>query len=260
MAKLRQRGWKIVSDHGFSSNEINFEDASLNEGFERVRSAEQTQVYRFFRDGRCYYYKTYTELSPIKVLKDLFRGIWNERALRIHLKLVQAGIKVPRIVCTARRGMCGVAISEEAPGETLLDGYKSMPVDQRAGLMGPFGRIVGHLHRNGFSHGDLRWGNVITQGSDSQWEFVFLDNERTMAFSRLPWSFRKTNLVQVRLSGILNNMPESEWDSFFESYCSAGNVSRKNSLRWDESIKKKAMKRALFRRKKKDKNARLSSR
>ncbi len=235
--------WKIIDKNGFSSDGIDFAESASNTNFEPIRSAKQTEVYRFMRGSTWYYYKTYTTPSFTQMIKDRFRGLWSDRVHRIHLELERAGIMAPTIVCTALLGRYGVSISEEVQGQTLKSEYRSIQANGRSDLMKSLGDSVGCLHRNGFSHGDLRWGNMIVRITDGQREFVYLDNERTRLFGKLPLYYRKKNLVQIRLSGILNEMPESEWDSFYASYCSSGCISKSCAAKWEKSIKKKAMQR-----------------
>ena len=59
---------------------------------------------------------------------------------------------------------------------------------------------VAQLHRAGFSHGDLRPGNVLAkQDAQGNWHWAYLDNERTQQHRRLPMKLRKKNLVQLNM-------------------------------------------------------------
>ncbi len=62
-----------------------------------------------------------------------------------------------------------------------------------------FGREIGKLHATGFSHGDLRCGNILVQENNDRWLFHYIDNERTKCFKRLPMKLRIKNLVQINM-------------------------------------------------------------
>ncbi len=62
-----------------------------------------------------------------------------------------------------------------------------------------FGREIGKLHATGFSHGDLRGGNILVQENNGDWIFHYIDNERTQRFKRLPMKLRIKNLVQINM-------------------------------------------------------------
>lgn len=102
-------------------------------------------------------------------------------------------------------------------------------------LIRTFGRIVGKMHAAGIFHGDLRLGNILARYEQDNWQFFFLDNERTKKFHRLPARLRLKNLVQVnmwRSSAIFN----TDRMRFFEAYISANPCVQKRYNRWAQKI------------------------
>jgi len=61
------------------------------------------------------------------------------------------------------------------------------------------GQTVGRMHGAGIFHGDMRAGNVFAKKSEGNWQFFFLDNERTRRFGVLPCRLRFKNLVQLNM-------------------------------------------------------------
>jgi serine/threonine protein kinase len=70
---------------------------------------------------------------------------------------------------------------------------------QQRVLLRRLGETVGHMHRLGISHGDLRCGNIHVTRCSGELQFVFLDNERTVRYRRLPARLRLKNLVQLNM-------------------------------------------------------------
>ena len=85
-------------------------------------------------------------------------------------------------------------------------------------LIGQFCHTVGRLHKLGISHGDLRLGNIIVDVSDPcQLRYVFLDNERTAHYRKLPKRKRLKNIVQINM--YLDSIAtKTDRLRFFQSY------------------------------------------
>jgi serine/threonine protein kinase len=81
-----------------------------------------------------------------------------------------------------------------------------------------FGRTIGRMHANNIFHGDLRLNNVLVRQEGGNYQFFFLDNERTKKFNKLPVRRRIQNLVQVNMMprGVLSNTDRMR---FFREYC-----------------------------------------
>jgi tRNA A-37 threonylcarbamoyl transferase component Bud32 len=190
--------------------------------FEPVNSSKVTKVFRFKWNSQEYYYKEY-----------LFQNVWKHRKIirrGSHLKhiaglLEKSGFETPKIVCYGRSGtrvfvVCDAAKFDSSVYDILVNKADSAELDIvrfRAG----FGEEIGRLHTSGFVHGDLRWGNILVRGAESERPiFIFIDNDRTRKYRRIPARLRIKNLVQMKYPGSLLDRPESNWDDIWRGYIS----------------------------------------
>jgi hypothetical protein len=82
------------------------------------------------------------------------------------------------------------------------------------------GETIGQMHSKGIFHGDLRWGNIIMTFFEAAGPgFVFLDNERTFDYGRLPYEKRLRNLVQLNMA-TYPSLTNTDRMRFFTSYLS----------------------------------------
>jgi hypothetical protein len=89
------------------------------------------------------------------------------------------------------------------------------------------------MHDKGIFHGDLRLGNILVKEAppchserseaesknllkQEDFQFYFLDNERTKKFNSLHWKLRIKNLVQINIDR--NNVDENDRKLFFDIY------------------------------------------
>jgi predicted unusual protein kinase regulating ubiquinone biosynthesis (AarF/ABC1/UbiB family) len=93
---------------------------------------------------------------------------------------------------------------------------------QKQQLISRFGQTVGRMHAQNIFHGDLRLGNVLVKQDNSQFVFIFLDNERTRKFKKLPRRLRLKNLVQICMSR--DNISDPDRTIFLNAYLSQQNV------------------------------------
>lgn len=210
-------------------------------GFERIaRSHDRTLVCRFSFAGENYYYKEYFFPGVYKLLKDFFRGFWNERAARIHQKLAQAGFPVAPVPAVGAKGWRRFMVTAEVAGEPIRTFRRKLSGSGRIELMRRYGEMVGRLHRSGFSHGDLRWGNILVQPVDGGFEFLLIDNERTQFHRQgIPFRLCVKNLVHTRYSGLSEGMDEEEWQVFFTAYCSRFPQAERIKTRLDQEMRRK---------------------
>lgn len=88
-------------------------------------------------------------------------------------------------------------------------------------LLATLATRVAALHGRGIAHGDLRLGNIMARDNAGEWQFAFLDNERTRRYARLPTRLRVKNLVQLNmLTGPL--ITSRDRLRFFQAYCAGG--------------------------------------
>lgn len=246
-AVQKSNGWSVQSSMPEAFIRLCcMEPKDAANGFERItRSHRRTLVCRFEYEGRGYYYKEYFFPGACKLVKDLFRGSWSRRAARIHVQLEEAGFTVAHVAAIGKKGWRRFLVTEELAGHNkFAPYYRTLCDDDRVGLLAALGKEIGRLHHHGFSHGDLRWGNVPMVRTETGYEFSFLDNERTKRYRRgLPVWLRKKNLVQVCLSGRVNKFLEKEWAAFFDAYCAENPSVAKQRYRWEKRIFSKTVKR-----------------
>ena len=80
-----------------------------------------------------------------------------------------------------------------------------------------FGQEIGKLHAKGIFHGDLRLGNVLAQEKENDWQFFYLDNERTRKFNKIPDRLRIKNLVQINMHRT-ETITDADRELFYEIY------------------------------------------
>jgi len=106
--------------------------------------------------------KRYNFKKPLNLLKDLWRGSRGRRGFRkaYHLELV--GIATARVLSTADHRVCGFPtrsylLMEEIP--QAVDAGCWSGDSQRAARA--LGKLIGRLHREGFTHRDLKETNLL---------------------------------------------------------------------------------------------------
>lgn len=226
-------------------------------GFEQIaRSHNRTLVCRFSFSGKNYYYKEYFFPGVYKLLKDLFRGCWNERAARIHEQLMQTGFSAAPVPAIGAKGWRRFMVTAEAAGEPIRTFRRKLSQPDKIELMRRYGEMIGRLHRCGFSHGDLRWGNILVQPVDGGFGFLLIDNERTQFHRRgIPQRLCIKNLVHTRYSGVSEGMDEEEWQVFFNAYCNHFPRAERIKTRLDQQMRRK-LKQRIWRGQKKNQRIR----
>jgi hypothetical protein len=145
-------------------------------------------------------------LDPIK---EIFRGTRAERAFRGHQLLRKNGLGAPEIVAVGKKGPQSFIVSDAVRngrglGQYFREAYilplSNEAIAKKRRVVRKLGHTVGRLHALGMFHGDLRWGNIIVDESNPfRLLFLFLDNERTAHYRRLPYRKRLKNLVQLNM-------------------------------------------------------------
>lgn len=174
-----------------------------SDAFHPVTCGKDSEVYRFEFEGRSFFFKEFLSRGWQDRIKDMFRDTRAVRAFRGELILTEAGLNAPPILLIGERTGSNFMVTEEIPDATNLyfmvtepEKYP-LPPHQFAKQLG---ELIGTLHANGISHGDLRWGNILWNGTGESLAFYFIDNERTVKYSRLPDRVRFKNLVQMAMS------------------------------------------------------------
>jgi len=184
-------------------------------GWERVGSSPFAEVYRLEYEGRPYYYKRYLERKGLERVKGWVLGSRAQRAWRGGCLLEENGLGAPETVVAGWRGADCFTVTRAVVKSRALGHY----VQTLRAPMGPearrkrrmaaeeLGRVVGRMHACRIAHGDLRWGNILViEEEGGGVRFVFLDNERTRRYRRLPGRKVLKNLVQLNMirDGVLS--------------------------------------------------------
>lgn len=259
-------GWKVQAVPLLLDDEILKACCLAPEGtaecFHPVNSSKNTMVFRFTWQGRDYYLKHYLFMNWRRYF-SLRRKV--EHLPRIADQLRQSGFHTPAIVCIAFRGRRMFSVSEAVEADcSVKDLYLENPEAEAldaARLRTCFGREIGRLHASGFVHGDLRWGNILVKGCDTDApEFIYLDNDRTRRYGRLPARARIRNLVQIHFPEILNANPPSDWKEFWSGYCATNPTIRERETYWHRRAEKASERRVRKWYRKPDCQERLSRR
>jgi tRNA A-37 threonylcarbamoyl transferase component Bud32 len=166
-------------------------------------------VYHFDYGGRDYFHKSFLHRNRLEPIKGFFRGTRAERAFRGHQLLRENGLDAPQVVVVGKKGRQSFLVSEairDGRGlgryfrETFVPPLSKEAIENKRLAVQTLGHQVGRLHALGIFHGDLRWGNIMAKASTPMGvEFLFLDNERTVQYRRLPYLKRLKNLVQLNM-------------------------------------------------------------
>jgi len=100
--------------------------------------------------------------------------------------------------------------------EKLQTNTKNTLLDKRRFIVS-LGQTIGKMHAGGIFHGDLRTGNVFARRINGEWEFFFLDNERTRRYRRIGRYLRIKNLVQINMLEP-GSISATERMRFFKAY------------------------------------------
>lgn len=158
------------------------------------------------------YLKQFFFRSTWDFVKHLFRPSRARRALAGSMMLSEHGFFVPETVAFGERRFGPVCTSnflitrELAGVDNLYDrfdgnwlGQSPQVLRDKRRFIRALGQTVGRMHGAGIFHGDMRAGNVFAKKSEGNWQFFFLDNERTRRFGVLPCRLRFKNLVQLNM-------------------------------------------------------------
>lgn len=217
-----------------------------------VVSSANTRIYRFEYQQAGYFHKTFLPRNWFEPVKEFFLGSRAERALRGDLLLQANGFAAAGIVVVGRKGPCNFIVSRAVPHPLKLRQYfqetslllkAPATLAQRQKIIRQLGRLIGKMHARGISHGDLRWGNILIDASDTaKFRFVFLDNERTVQYRHLPQRKRLKNLVQLNM--ILEpTISRTDRLRFFHAYLRENPLLTANRREWITRVLKKTNKR-----------------
>jgi tRNA A-37 threonylcarbamoyl transferase component Bud32 len=223
-------------------------------GAEQVPSSEGSRVWRLALPSgtstRRIYLKEYVARSWLDRVKHLVRVSRARRAIRGALLLARIGLKTPEIIGSGTLGpRCFLATAEATEARSLYEyvgtSCPSSTLSLRRRMLRRLGDEIGRMHQAGIVHGDLRPGNILVRRTGQDWEFFFIDNERTKRWPCMPWRLRRKNLVQLNM--LPRGITRTDRLRFFQAYLLANPSVRLDYRRWARDVMRVTRRR--FRRK-----------
>lgn len=221
-----------------------------------VVSSANTRIYRFEYQQGGYFHKTFLPRNWFEPVKEFFLRSRAERALRGDLLLQANGFAAAGIVVVGRKGPGNFIVSRAVPHPLKLSQYfqetslllkAPARLAQRRKIIRQLGRLIGKMHSRGISHGDLRWGNILIDASDTAgFRYVFLDNERTVQYRHLPQRKRLKNLVQLNMI-LKPSISRTDRLRFFQAYLRENPLLTANRREWITRVLRKTHKRLTLR-------------
>lgn len=163
--------------------------------------------------------------KKVDVLKNMVRQTRARRAVLMGESAEAKGFKVCRPLFLMESFKFGLhyesgLITEEVDNAPSVAGWvvylKDKP-EEAARFVEAFGQLIGHWHKRGCYHGDLRTGNVLAKLIDDQWEFYFLDNERNLSLETVSKARIIHNLMQVNMTlGVSRRLRFLFWNAYNE--------------------------------------------
>jgi tRNA A-37 threonylcarbamoyl transferase component Bud32 len=260
--KVRMLKWSMYINAAFPSREIEAlvapEDFNGVRGpFEEVTASKFARVYKgaISFKGRIanLYVKHYLYRSAVDFLKHLFRPSRAMRSLKASQMLAAENLLSPEVIAMGQRRFGTIVTKsflitrsvENAPTLTTWIANNTELKTKRK-FIRLLGETIGKMHAANISHGDLRTGNVLAKENDGDWDFYFLDNERTVKYKTLPDKLRHKNLVQLNMLRD-KNITNTDRARFYKSYAKKNegtiqnpkDLAKKVITRTKERLKKK---------------------
>jgi len=201
---------------GFESSDIRIADG-LRADFERLASSKFALVLKFNILFKAKVYSIILKKYFIRNISDFFKSLIlpsrAERAFKAGQMLIANGFLTPKAVAYGRKFLMTMEVQESKPFYKLLE---TLAVERKKKMIEQFAHTIGKMHDKGIFHGDLRLGNILVKENNKNFDFYFLDNERTKKFKNIPWKLRVKNLVQINMDR--NNVDENDRKLFFDIY------------------------------------------
>jgi tRNA A-37 threonylcarbamoyl transferase component Bud32 len=226
---VKLSGWEIKLSEDFPSafESVIASGVNLPNGqraaFEKLASSRFARVLQcnvLFR-ARVYslIIKQYFNRNLLDIFKALICTTRAQKAFRAGQMMTQNGFLVPPAVACGKKVLITLEVKDSTPLYQLLG---KLPPAEKQKMLEQFGHTVGRMHDIGIFHGDLRLGNVLVKKHGEKFDFIFLDNERTKKFEKLPLRLRIKNLVQVNM--LRDNISDSDRTNFLDAYLSQQNI------------------------------------
>ncbi len=235
---VRTGGWKLKLNSRFPADLTSklhdkYVFDNVRGPFEEITASDFARTYKcsagFSGGSETVYIKHYLHRSWVDFAKHLFRKNRARRAFDASLMLEKNSLNAPEIIALGRSGFGSIVsksflITKEVEnGESIyqyLTEKLSCPGDHpprvRHQFVRQLGDTIGRMHAARIFHGDLRSGNIFARMQDGNWEFFFLDNERTQKYCWLPPFLRIKNLVQINM--FLFGVNNTDRMRFFKEY------------------------------------------
>jgi serine/threonine protein kinase len=235
--KIKISGFRLWLSDGFPAGVFpnNIDTSFFADGqrssFVKLSSSKFTRVFRFdvYFKGKIHnlILKQYLNRSPLDVLKNFLRPCQAQRAFKAGQMLKQHGFSTPDVVAAGKKTFAGITmrnflITNEVRDSVSLYKMLETNMSQKRELIRQFGEVVGRMHADNIFHGDLRLGNVLVKTDNGRFVFIFLDNERTKKFRKLPKRLRLKNLVQVSM--LRDYVSNSDRIHFLDAYLAQQNT------------------------------------
>jgi serine/threonine protein kinase len=184
--------------------------------FEKLGSSKAALVLKFNILFKAKVYSIVLKKYFIRNISDFFKSLFlptrAKRAFKAGQMLIENGFLTPPMVACGRKFLMTMEITNSTQLFKLL---ATLPAEKKKKMIEQFAQTIGKMHNKGIFHGDLRLGNILVKENEN-FEFYFLDNERTKKFNSLPWKLRIKNLVQINIDR--NNVDENDRKLFFDVY------------------------------------------
>lgn len=171
--------------------------------------------------------KRFNTKNRLNYFKNLFRPSRAFRAYQKAYHLELLGLPTPKPIAAAERRVCRVLlnsylVTKEIPGATDLGEILKSGGKPDRTLVRQAGQLIGQLHDEGFSHGDLKETNLV-RGSDGR--LYLLDLDALEFLKKVPAERAAADLARL-LKGA-NKFPavtRAERVDFLLSYCRTRNL------------------------------------
>jgi glycosyltransferase involved in cell wall biosynthesis len=217
--KHRCNGWRVDVHPAWNSGsflEKCIGEPPINAVSQIVPSSAYARVSRFEFSGHIFFLKQALQRKKTDALKDWFRGSRARREQRSAERLIRCGFCAPTVAAVGKKGAECFIVTRAIDGRPLAEALKSAgSAAARRFLITQAGIEIRRLHKNGFCHGDLRWGNIFVRQDGS---FAYLDNERTVKYPALLPFQKLKNLDQLNISAITAGLSTADRVRFFKAY------------------------------------------
>jgi tRNA A-37 threonylcarbamoyl transferase component Bud32 len=251
---FKRGGYSISALKGLSNKQIadlltvlNRHDPNIAD----ITSSEHAEVFTCRTESleKNIYVKKYFYRSFVDICKHCFRPSRAKRAMKASIMLQRNGHDAPQILALIEKNI-GLFKTEvflitdkvENNGSVATYWQNNIAADRcslRKKFIESFAQEIGMLHSSGIFHGDLRLNNVLVTATNNEWNFFFIDNERTRKFDSIPKRMRLKNLVQINM--FRDRISNTDRMRFFKAYSVAAGLTKNMYRPLVKAITKKTL-------------------